>query len=635
MKINITKEKIIAVGYKAVDATAMSEEDRQTFLRRKKAIEMRLDGHTGREVREQTDISESELTRLFKRYTVMLLEGVFLGEASLVPHSRIGSNVRRKALPDKHTESQGGLSGALNYTLERHPGIAQRFAAEVFRKDVKFGHGAKYDKKYLCAVFYNICEGEGVLLNEWPFNQPSGASKTIRAYISRILESDFERAALATGGKLALTHSKTGTGKLPLFDNYDVYDLIEIDSYHVDAFFVLNITGDRRAKTTDVISRIWIIAAVCRRSNAVLAIKFVFSSEVRAQDLVDLICDAYTGCWVPREILHVTDLKYSEAGGMPGYSMPALKNHTWGAVCLDNAMQHHANQVYELALHSIGFGINFGPLKQPARRPKVEALFKRIASRVMHQIESTTGSSPENGRAEFPESAAIHYQIDVDDALEVMDVYTANYNGTPQGGLNKALSPLEVLLAYCNDRNTLLTTSSESYLNSIALGSTTRRARVTGSIVKGIRPRIKLDHAIYTSADLSNSPGLIGSTLTVRITPSDYRHVDAYLPDGTFFGTLTVEAAWRNIVHSVTTRRLVNRALRKREFEILDGESPLLAWRRHMRACSSPQANRELQRLKEEISGRMAEIPVVDYVDSTVTDEPGVSERWKNLEILK
>lgn len=634
MKNNITKEKVLAVGFKVVDATAMTDKDRQIFLRRKKAIEMRLDGSTGREIQEQTDISESELTRLFKRYTVMLLDGVFLGEAGLVPHSRIASNVRRKALPGKHTEAQGGLSGALNYTLEKHPGIAQRFVAEVFRKDVKFGHGAKYDKKHLCAVFYNICEGEGVLRNEWPFNQPAGASKTIRTYINKILESDFERAALATGGMLALTHSKTGTGNFPLFDNYDVYDLIEIDSYHVDAFFVLNITGDRRVKTKDVISRIWMIAAVCRRSDAVLAIRFVFSSEIRAQDLVDLICDAYTGCWAPREILKISDLKYSDAGGMPGYSIPELKNHTWGAVCLDNAMQHHANKVYELALHLIGFGMNFGPLKLPARRSKVEALFQRISSRVMHQIESTTGSSPENGRAEFPEKAAIYYQIDVDDALEVMDVYTANYNGTPQGGLNKSHSPLEILRAYCNDPSTLLTKSSESYLNSIALGSTTRKARVTGSTVKGIRPRIKLDQAIYTSVELSSSPGLIGTILTVRITSNDYRQVEAYLPDGIFFGILTVEAAWRNIVHSVTTRRLVNRALRKREFEILEGESPLLAWRRHMRESCSQQANRELQRLKAESGGDITEGSALGSVEPGVTDKPSLSERWKKLDIL-
>lgn len=635
MNTKITKERILLVGFKKVDATAMDEDDRELFIRRKKAIDMRLDGYVGREIRAQTGISESEVTRLFKRYTLMLVEGLFLGEVGLIPHSRVSSNVRRKALPIKHTEAQGGLSGALSYTLEKHPRIAIEFERQVFRKEFKFGHGSLYDKKHLCAVFYNICETEGVLENEWPINQPRGARKTITNYINKILESDFERAALATGGKLALTHSKAGTGRLPLFDNYDVYDLIEIDSYHVDAFFVLNITGDRRIQTKDVISRIWIIAAVCRRSNAILAIKFVFSSEIRAQDLVDLICEAYTGCWKPRQTLSVLDLKYSDSAGMPGYSVPALKNHTWGAVCLDNAMQHHANQVYELALHAIGFGINFGPLNQPARRSKVEALFKRISSRVMHQIESTTGSSPENGRAESPEKAAIYYQIDVDDALEVMDVYTANYNGIPQGGLNKGNSPLEILLNYCNDRNVFLPASSEAYLNSIALGSTTREARVTGSIEKGIRPRIKLDQAIYTSPDLANSPSLIGTTLTIRITPNDYRYVEAYLPDGIYFGTLTVEAAWRNIAHSVTTRRLVNRALYKREFEVMEGENPVLAWQRHMRANPNPANNRELQRLKEESKGGVPESPMEDPAEEGVSQKPVVSERWKNLDILK
>ena len=37
MKINITKEKVIAVGFKAVDATAMSEEDRAIFFKAKKS----------------------------------------------------------------------------------------------------------------------------------------------------------------------------------------------------------------------------------------------------------------------------------------------------------------------------------------------------------------------------------------------------------------------------------------------------------------------------------------------------------------------------------------------------------------------------------------------------------------------
>src|SRR3546814_2387699 len=98
----------------------------------------------------------------------------------------------------------------------------------------------------------------------------------------------------------------------------------------------------------------------------------------------------------------------------------------------------------------------------------------------MHQLPSTTGSSPADGRADAPEKAAIRYQIDVDDALEVMDVYTANYNGTPQGGMNKANSPLDILRDYCANDDLLIPATPESYINSVSLGSSTREVKVTG-----------------------------------------------------------------------------------------------------------------------------------------------------------
>lgn len=38
MNTKITKEKVVLIGYKKVDATAMNEEDRELFLRRKKRL---------------------------------------------------------------------------------------------------------------------------------------------------------------------------------------------------------------------------------------------------------------------------------------------------------------------------------------------------------------------------------------------------------------------------------------------------------------------------------------------------------------------------------------------------------------------------------------------------------------------
>lgn len=636
MKSNITRTRLISVGYIRVDPSLLDDSERQVFLCRKHAVELKLDGVVGAEIKKTTGIAESELSRFMKRYTEVNDDGLFWGEAALIPHFRLVPYERRKALGDKRTEQQGGLAGVLSYTLAKKPNISHKFLMEVLRLDLEYGHGSPFNKKQLCNVFYDICRSEGLGDEDWPFNQPRAANRTINTYIDKLLCSDFQKGALASGGPISLIHSKTGSGYSPLLENFDVYDFIEIDSYYADAFFVLNISGDRRIKSKDVISRIWIIAAICRKSNAILAIKFVFSSEIRSQDLADLICEAFTGRWTPRQQFSVRDLKYSDAAGMPGYCVPRLRFHVWGAICVDNAMQHHANKIYELVLHRLGTSLNFGPLGQPARRPNVERLFHRIASNVMHQIPSTTGSSPEDGRAEQPEKAAIYYQIDVDEALEVMDVYTANYNGTPQGGKCKANSPLEILRNYCSDKRFFFPLVSESYLNTVTLGSLAREATVTGSVEKGNRPRIKLDQAIYTSPALASAGHMIGKKLIVRIQPNDYREVEAYLADGTFFGLMTVEAAWRGIAHSVTTRKLINRALSKREFEIVEGQNPVLAWRKHLTANANPSNIRELKRLLDEADAGGSGQPTLELnSDDGISRAQSISsERWKDLDIF-
>ncbi len=121
----------------------------------------------------------------------------------------------------------------------------------------------------------------------------------------------------------------------------------------------------------------------------------------------------------------------------------------------------------------------------------------------------------------------------------------------------------------------------------------------------------------------------------MRSNPHDYRKVKAYLPGGVYFGVLTVEAAWRNVPHSVTTRRLINRALAKKEFQIMDGENPIVAWQKHIRANASARNNRETRRLQEEL--QKATWSDVPESQEPTTDSAMVStsELWRNLAILR
>lgn len=136
MSKGISRERISFVGYEVVDPILMDTTSKETFIRRREAINLRLDGYTGSEIRKFTGIQESEQTRLFKRYTTLNEKGIYLGEVGLIPRYRVEPYKRVKPPVIKHTESQGGLSGVLGYTLEKYPGIEEKFELEVLQKSL-------------------------------------------------------------------------------------------------------------------------------------------------------------------------------------------------------------------------------------------------------------------------------------------------------------------------------------------------------------------------------------------------------------------------------------------------------------------------------------------------------------------
>ena len=208
MKNKISRERLSSVGFEKVDPSLLEPAIRESFVRRQHAIELKLDGLTGAEIHRITGLPESEITRFFKRYTALTEEGIFWGESALIPQSRIVSYQRRKPLEKKGSEQKGGMSGALSYTLAKFPTISEKFKAAVFRTDLEYACGSRYDKRQLCNIFYDICAAAGLTAEDWPFNQARGARRTITRYIDKLLNDDFQRAALATGGSIALIHSK-------------------------------------------------------------------------------------------------------------------------------------------------------------------------------------------------------------------------------------------------------------------------------------------------------------------------------------------------------------------------------------------------------------------------------------------
>lgn len=594
-------EHPLGIKYRSVEASLLGEDVRGLFVRRQAAIMMRLDGHLLKDIYSETGVSNSEVVRLLERFRSIDDEGICYGELALIPYQRISAYKRIKPIPPKGSEQKGGMAGAMGLLLRTYPEIYEKFVVKVMSLDDPLAKGSRFQKRILCDEFYKICRSEGIAENEWPLNQQRASNRTVIRLIDDILCSDFSRGATSLGGTNAHIHAATGVGIEPLLCNIDVLDALEIDSHFLDGIFVLNLKGDQRLTTQDVISRFWLISARCKRSKAIFAARYVFSSEVTAQDIFGVICDAFLGNWRPRESFSFEDLAYLPGAGMPAYVYPKLKHHCITAIYFDNAMQHYAKDVKRLCSETLGTAIDYGPLNLPSRRNAIEGLFKIISHRVLHSLSSTTGSNPFDGRSEEPEKAAVSYNINVDEAIEVLDCYIANFNATPNGGTNKANSPLDAIAAYLDAGDMFIPSMPSALVNMKGVGLLIRRVRVQGKMASGIRPRIKLDKALYTSRELANMPQLIGEYVYVKIDAEDYRKVLVYLENGVELCELTVEAAWREYKHSVQTRKIINRALDKKVFLVAKGQSPIVAYRNHLIRNRSAEKNRALVRLDYEL----------------------------------
>jgi hypothetical protein len=617
--------------YKCIEVSLLEEASKTMFLRRREAIFMRLDGLSLKEIRDTTGVSGSNLDRLLKRFKTRSEDGICFGEIALIPRQRIKQYERKKPISVKRTEQKGGMAGSMGLLLRTHPEIQGRFLVKVFGLDIKFGKGTKYQKTILCQEFYDICRGEGVRENEWPLSQKRAANRTVCTLIDEMLASNFSSGALAVGGSDSLIHSFVGRGIEPLLCNIDILDVLEIDSHFLDGIFVLNMKGDRRLTTEDTIDRFWIVCARCRKSKAVFAARYVFSSEVTALDIFQVICDAFMGNWHPRNHFSFPDLSYVAGAGMPAFIYPELKYHCISAIYFDNAMQHFANDVKDLCLDVLGIAIDYGPLNLPARRSNIEGLFEVIANRALHTLSSTTGSNPFDGRSEDAAGAAVYYNINVDEALEVLDCYIANFNAIPMSGGNKSNSPLEAIGAYLNSDDLFIPVMSHVLVDMKGVGLLTRKVRVQGNLAKGVRPRIKLDRALYSSRELSAMPQLIGEYVYVKINPSDYRTATVYHETGVELGEILVEAAWRDYKHSVQTRKLINRAQDKKVFQVFAGQSPIVVYRNHLLKTRSPANNRELKRLDGESNLEMLTPGSAPLSPSTNTDLFEITAKEKLL----
>lgn len=587
-----------------LQAEVLAEDVRAIFERRVKAVKMVHRGSSGAEVYKACGVSDGEQTRLIKRFLDVDAAGVCWGDRALLPHARLKEYERRTPLKKMRSQQKGGASGMLGNTLKRFPQAAEEIEVSVrdFHRNFK---GQKFDIAFMAAKFRAALKKAGASEEDWPFSQKRLGQRTIEKHIAKLVREDFVVAALTLGSH-GVTHAPLGTGIVGLVSADMPFDIIQLDAYKVDKFCILRIETKPGIYTQRVLDRFWMLAAVDPASDGVLAARYVFSSEVTAIDVEGVLLEAILGDWKPYDNITIPGLKYTQGGGMLGYAVPETQGAIWGGLMLDNAMAHHAGKIKHKFKRNGGCSINYGQLKRPERRSAIENLNKQVAEKIMHRVQSTTGSGPQQGRAATPEENAEKYEVYVDEAEMVLDVWLANYNCTPKQGANFSLSPIEIVRMHFNNnkRDVVFPKLPESKASKVSLGQDVRHCRVRGSAEGGRAPHVTLDKAHYTNEVMSSDLSLVGRNVIVRIDPKDYRFVEAILDTGEKLGTLKVLGYWGKTPHNVTTRKQINRAYKDRAFELTRSDDIVLSYVDYLGLNPSKRKLLQVQKMKSDVVGR-------------------------------
>ena len=527
-----------------VDSNALAAAKRKTFEARYEAINLYAAGQTLREIETRTGISSRQLYGLLDRCLMQAEDGRLAGFRGLLKHDRIGSYVRTAKLPAEYSEGGTGLAGAFAFLLEQYPPLAQWIAQKIRKRAVTLRQVSTDGPLktrlgglgHLRADFLAQCRAVGITAADYPLNTDRMGIRSLSAYVTAKILTDFGDAAHAAGARQL-------KGMPGAVDRGAVrpYQIVEFDGHRLDVRLKIVIRDPLDYEQEFEIEPIWLLVIIDVCTRAVLGYHLVLSREYSRYDVIKTIEQALTP-HRPR-LFTLPGVGYGSAGGFPSGKLPELGYAIWERMRLDNAKANLASDTMTALCEFIGCAADAGPPHHPDDRPYIERFFGTVASTLSSRLPGYTGSNPKDLRRALADPKGdLRLFVSPAEMEELMEASIAGYNATPHAGLN-GRTPLEAMEYLMRGKGQMIWWLPEAKRRTMCLMQTAHRCRVRGYLAQGTRPHINLFQVRYTSEVLAASGALLGRELRVYYNSDDLRTVRAFLADGSELGILKAQGA--------------------------------------------------------------------------------------------
>lgn len=608
---------------------------KETFDRRKKAVDMYIDDYSGKEILTATGISHDKVAKLVARcIKINPATGKQYGYAGLIPNRKIVNNI---STGNKSSTSKN--KGAFKALLLRYPSLDIFIKDSYFRKSntvlEKNISPSNLHKKFLAE-----CKRLKIQDYEYPFNTNDNAQRTFYAYLKQ-LEKEYTNLAITRETRdIQQKYFSTGIGKRIRQAPLAPFAVVQLDGHKIDMLYTVEVINKHGELIRMPAMRMWLIAVIDVATRTILGYSLTTNENYNQIDVLRAIRNSI----IPKTPMEFSlpGLKYPDNYGFPSLAIPGIEWAMPNTIMLDNAKSHLAQNVIDKLCSQLYCSLNFGSVATPETRGIVERMFKTLEENGYHRIISTTGSNINDVRRVNAENDSVKYQITFNDIAQLTEYFIALYNNSPHSSLDNQ-TPLECMQRRILDAGMQPCIADVEMKRKVyELTNITEIKTIRGSIKNGKRPYITYKGTEYRNDILSQSMGLIGEKLIIDVNPDDVSTIRGFFEDGTELGILTAVGEWGKRSHSLKTREEAIKLANYNKQKNNPFYAPLTELENELneRAMSERRARTKAARMRAEqgkkLKGSNQEQPQnivsisMPHNDTTVSDEKAIQRKREN-----
>lgn len=556
--------------WKKIPEDAVPSQHRDTFLKRKLAVEMYIGGNTLSEIEFKTGINRNQVIRCIHFAMSVDQAGQLYGESAFIPYAM-------KNLPGDNLKKSRGNFGML---VNRFPELEEFIMGNYYGLS-QYTLEKNMNFKTLHNKFLVKCKELGVQEYEYPFNTENLGYVSLINYIKSRAALNIASASMRESRDKRQKIMSTGHGVRYSTNPFAPYQMVQVDGHIIDLGYHIQVDLGDGTFSKVMATRPWLFVVIDVSTRCILGFSVSQEFNYNQYDVLSAIRNAIE----PRKRITFTvkGFQYPENGGYPSLAFPETKYAVFNQIMLDNAKSHLAENTVNKLVDLLGCSMNFGSVATPETRGIVERFFGTLETKGFHRLPATTGSNSKDLKRNDPEKNCVKYNITYDEILELLEVLIAEYNNSP----NKALyneTPMQAmerkLKSTCLKPHVV---GKDKYDEISQLSCFTVKRKVKGGLKSGKRPYIQYENATYRNNLLTSGDAYVGKELTLLINPADVSSVDAYTSDGTYLGKLSAAGEYGRKPHSLKSRKAMASLARQNNRQNMRFSTPVSDYEEHLR----------------------------------------------------